>query len=359
MGGRGGGRVLEGRRRGERSRGGGWGWEGLGGGGGGGGSGGARLRSGDVEADVQRRGRCVSQPSEMGSTPASATARTFASVMPPDASVWQRPPTIATAARSCSGAMLSSSTASTPQRAPPRAGRACPPRPRWARPAQRARTRLDRHGDDRRRRAMWLSLMSTASSRPKRWLTPPPTATAYFSSSAQARRRLAGVLDRRARTRDRPHDGRRRSGDAGQPAEKVEIDALGGQQGARRAAERRHGGAGRTSVPSAATMSQPRVPAIATAPSRSRRCRRCAQARGPDHGGHRLPEGTIASVVMSPAAAEVLGERGMHGEGQRLARRAGITRRGSARSSERHDGAATAAELRAARPRRGLRKSCR
>ena len=30
---------------------------------------------------------------------------------------------------------------------------------------------------------MWLSLISTASSRPKRWLTPPPQRTAYFSSA--------------------------------------------------------------------------------------------------------------------------------------------------------------------------------
>ncbi len=44
------------------------------------------------------RAECVSQPSDIESTPVSATARTFASVMPPDASVWQRCPTRLTAA---------------------------------------------------------------------------------------------------------------------------------------------------------------------------------------------------------------------------------------------------------------------
>ncbi len=37
--------------------------------------------------------------------------------------------------------------------------------------------------------AMWLSLISTASSRPKRWLAPPPQRTAYFSKA-----RSSGVV---------------------------------------------------------------------------------------------------------------------------------------------------------------------
>ena len=44
--------------------------------------------------------------------------------------------------------------------------------------------------------AMWLSFTSTASSRPNRWLTPPPIRTAYFSSA-----RSPGVVFRVHRTR--------------------------------------------------------------------------------------------------------------------------------------------------------------
>ena len=46
--------------------------------------------------------------------------------------------------------------------------------------------------------AMWLSLIRIASSRPKRWLKPPPQRTAYFSKRAQAGRRLARAADARA-----------------------------------------------------------------------------------------------------------------------------------------------------------------
>ena len=42
--------------------------------------------------------------------------------------------------------------------------------------------------------ARWLSLISTMSNRPKRWLRPPPQATAYFS-----RRRQPGVVLRVSR----------------------------------------------------------------------------------------------------------------------------------------------------------------
>src|SRR5437588_7466 len=57
---------------------------------------------------------CVSQPAEMRSTPLAAMAGAFAAVMRPEASVIARPATMATARRSSSGDMLSSSTASTP-----------------------------------------------------------------------------------------------------------------------------------------------------------------------------------------------------------------------------------------------------
>src|SRR5207244_6566366 len=60
------------------------------------------------------RAPCVSAPIEMKSTPVSAMERTVSSVTPPDASVFARPVTSATAARSSAGVMLSSSIVSAP-----------------------------------------------------------------------------------------------------------------------------------------------------------------------------------------------------------------------------------------------------
>ena len=57
---------------------------------------------------------CVSQPTEIRSTPVAATAGAVSGLMRPDASVMARPATIATPCASIGGAMLSSSTASTP-----------------------------------------------------------------------------------------------------------------------------------------------------------------------------------------------------------------------------------------------------
>ena len=57
---------------------------------------------------------CVSAPTEMKSTPVSATSRTFSSVMPPEASSVARPPARATHSRSSAGVMLSSSSRRAP-----------------------------------------------------------------------------------------------------------------------------------------------------------------------------------------------------------------------------------------------------
>ena len=62
--------------------------------------------------------------------------------------------------------------------------------------------------------ARWLSLISMASSRPKRWFAPPPQRTAYFSSA-----RRPGVVLRvqtiaRAGAGDAPHEVAGRGGDA-------------------------------------------------------------------------------------------------------------------------------------------------
>ena len=86
--------------------------------------------------------------------------------------------------------------------------------------------------------AMWLSLIRIASSRPKRWLKPPPQRTAYFSSA-----RRPGVVLRVQQMRALVPAARRRKsavsgGDAGQPAEEIQRGALGRQHGARRARDR-------------------------------------------------------------------------------------------------------------------------
>ncbi|MNX78257.1 hypothetical protein D3C86_1098360 [compost metagenome] len=57
---------------------------------------------------------CVSAPTEMKSTPVSATRRMVASVMPPEASVSAFPSINATASRIVSGVMLSSMMMSAP-----------------------------------------------------------------------------------------------------------------------------------------------------------------------------------------------------------------------------------------------------
>src|SRR5262249_15852888 len=124
----------------------------------------------------------VSAPTEMASTPVSATSRTVSIVMPPDASSRARPFVIRTAWRSISGCMLSSRTISA---------RAASASSSWA--SVSASTSTGRPGCSLRSSstaavtdpatARWLSLISTASSSPRRWLVPPPHATAALSSS--------------------------------------------------------------------------------------------------------------------------------------------------------------------------------
>ena len=123
------------------------------------------------------------QPTAIWSTPVSATARAVSGVMRPEASVTARPRAMETAVRSVSRSMLSSSTTSTPRDS---ATSSCSSVSTsswictmWPTPA-RARARASATPPAS---AMWLSLISTASSRPKRWLLPPPTRTAYFCSA--------------------------------------------------------------------------------------------------------------------------------------------------------------------------------
>ena len=89
------------------------------------------------------------------------------------------------------GSMLSSSTASAPARAASATWSRASHSISTIRPGHRARAR--RTASAMLVPARWLSLTRTASDRPARWLVPPPARTAAFSSSAQARRRLARV----------------------------------------------------------------------------------------------------------------------------------------------------------------------
>src|SRR5262245_12975282 len=106
------------------------------------------------------------------------------SVMPPEASSGHRSPTISTALRMVAASILSSSTASANPTSS--TSRSCSSvstsisiLTRW--PAEAlARSSTARMPPAT---AMWLSLISMASSSPKRWLKPPPQRTAYFSSA--------------------------------------------------------------------------------------------------------------------------------------------------------------------------------
>ena len=84
-------------------------------------------------------------------------------------------------------------------------------------------------------RATWFSLIRIASKRPMRWLTPPPAATACFSSARRPGSRLAGVEDPRPGPGDRLDEARGQGGDAREVAEQVERGPLRRQQPRRRA----------------------------------------------------------------------------------------------------------------------------
>ena len=93
--------------------------------------------------------------------------------------------------------------------------------------------------------ATWLSLISTASSRPKRWLAPPPARTAYFSSERRPGVVLRVQTMRAFVCRDRRDEPRGRGGDAAEPAQEIERHALGRQHAARGPVDRSRRRAGR------------------------------------------------------------------------------------------------------------------
>ena len=130
----------------------------------------------------------VSPPIEMTSTPVPAMPATVARLTLPLASTRARPPTSATPAASSARLKLSSMMVSTPAASTgPICSMlststskcvVCPSRALASRS-----TAVSFDGSPPVRTARWLSLASTASERPKRWLAPPPQRTAYRSST--------------------------------------------------------------------------------------------------------------------------------------------------------------------------------
>ena len=181
----------------------------------------------------------VSAPIEISSTPVAATSATLSSVIPPEASRLAPPP--ARVALGDGLAQLGRVHVVEQQPVGPGGerlgdlGRVRHSTSTWRRAAPRARPSTARRRP--RASAMWFSLIRIASSSPRRWLRPPPAATAAFSSAAQARGRLAGVEDRRARAVDRGDEARGQGRDPRQVAEQVERRALAGEQGPGRAGD--------------------------------------------------------------------------------------------------------------------------
>ncbi len=128
--------------------------------------------------------------------------------------------TPASSAPATSSRVAHSTSTGTPSRAPSTASRAATATP----PASVA----------------WFSLTRIASSRPPRWLTPPPMRTASFSSA-----RSPGVVLRVSRmlhagALDGPDVARRQGRDARQPAEEVQRHPLGSEDRARGARQLGH-----------------------------------------------------------------------------------------------------------------------
>ena len=253
----------------------------------------------------------VRKPAEMRSTPVSATALTVAGVVSrrtprrgldrrPSRRRYgvrraaccrraRRPPPASSASASCSRLSTSTSIATRWPTVP------CPADRFATEPAA----------------AMWLSLISTASSSPKRWLAPPPHRTAYFSRRAGPgglarveRCAPRGALDRLHQCRpSRWRSPLRRPSRLSPPRSRPSGAPAPGLHRARRrrpaassCRRPRHGerdlrldAAGRASAPAQPQPGDPARPAGHDRPGRG--------AAG---------AGTMASVVRSPATAEVL-----------------------------------------------------
>ncbi len=196
-------------------------------------------RSQNLQGDVEGRARNGSARRRRSkSTPVSAIARTVSSVTPPEASSSARPATSATAARDLVGRhVVEQDRGRRPPRAPRRPASSVSDSTSTAGGRSRGLGERPRRSPPASRR--WLSLISTPSSRPRRWFVPPPQRTAYFSRPRRPGRRLAGVEDRRAGAVDGVDVAAGERGDARQAAEQVEREPLARQHRARRALDPR------------------------------------------------------------------------------------------------------------------------
>ena len=146
--------------------------------------------------------------------------------------------------------------------------------------------------------------MRMPSERSKRWFVPPPVRTAYFSSDAQARRRLAGVAEVAVTAFEQDDDRGGGAGDAAEVREEVQRDTLGAQNRPERALDGRDGVAGRDadrlrpSVRSTSSFGSTcaKVASASGRPARTPSAWAVMDAR-PDWS-----DGTSALVVMSSAA---------------------------------------------------------
>ena len=138
------------------------------------------------------------------------------------------------------GSMLSSSTASAPARAASAT---------WSSGSHSISTMRPGHSARARRTASvmlvparWLSLTSTASERPARWLVPAAGAHGRLLEGAQARRGLAGVEDLRPRVAlvGRRDEARGQGRDTREVAQEVERRPLGGEDRSQRARHLEH-----------------------------------------------------------------------------------------------------------------------
>ncbi len=248
---------------------------------------------------------CVSQPTEIRSTPVAAMAGAVAGLTRPDASVIARPATMAHRAwRASGGSILSSSTASTPSAE------------RLLELAERIDLELDldemadtgaralQRGADAAGDRDMVVLDQHRIVEAEAVIGAAAGADRIFLDRAQARRRLARADDPRLVARDRGDDGGRRAGDAAEAAEEVQRRALGGEDAARRPGRwspwRRPARAPMPSGRSTATVDR-RIDQAEGEHGEVEARRRRRLAGDEPRRRLRASAGTMASVVRSPA----------------------------------------------------------
>ena len=241
----------------------------------------------------------VSAPTEMKSTPVSATSRARSRVSPPDASSEARPAVIRTASAMVALSMLSSRIRSQPASSSSRS---------WSRSVTSTSTGQTRVGRadrlERRHHAaggdhvVVLDHRHVGQAEPV--VDPAAAPDGVLLQGAVAGQRLAGVEHPGAGAGQRVDPARGRRRDAGQVAGEVEGGALGGQQAAGRAADPHDD----VAAVDAACRPAPGRPRARSRPSRrgtpARRCR--ARRRRPA----RAPRSRRTSVAVAGMVATLV-----------------------------------------------------